>query len=163
MKYADDTTLISGNSDDLKILINAVKVTSEKAGLRLNIKKTKVMTTVGLLEFKLEDDHIEIIHNINYLGSIICDDANCEKEIRRRQVMGRSSMTKLAKIMKDDDIFVATKTKLVYFFVFPIVTSDSESWTLRKADHRRLKSFKMWTWKWLLRIPWTAKKTNDWV
>ena len=85
------------------------------------------MTTVGHQEFKLEDDHIEIVHNFNFLGSIICDDADCEKEIRRRLAMGCSTMTKLEKIMKDDDISVATKTKLVYFFVFRVVTYGSES------------------------------------
>ena len=87
LKYADDTTLISGNFNDMKILINTVKETSEKPGLRLNIKKTKVMTTAGLQKFKLEDNHIEIVHNFNILESIICDDADCEKEIWRRLAM----------------------------------------------------------------------------
>ena len=119
LKYADDKTLISGNLDDLKILVNTVK--------GLNIKKTKVMTTVGLQEFKLEDDHIEIVHSFNFLGSIICDDVDCEKEIRRRLAVGRSTMTKLAKIMKYDDIAVATKTKLVYVLVFPVVTYGNKS------------------------------------
>ena len=125
LRYADDTTLISGNLHDLKILINTVKETSKKPGLRLDIKKTKVMTAVRLQEFKLKDDHIEIVHNYNFLGSIICDDADCEKKIQRRLAMGRSTMTKLAKIIKDDDISVATKTKLVYFLVFPVVTCGS--------------------------------------
>ena len=101
------------------------------------------MTTVELQEFKLENDHIKIVLNFNFLGSIICDNADCEKEIRRRLAMGRSTMTKLAKVMKDDDIYVATKTKSVYFLVFSVVTSGSKSWILRKADQRRLKSFKM--------------------
>ena len=77
--------------------------------------------------------------------------------------MGCSTMTKLAKIMKGKDISTATKTKLVYFLVFPVVTYGSESWILRKADQRRLNAFEMWTWRRILRIPWTAKKTNDWV
>ena len=141
LRYADDTALINGNLHDLKILINTVKETSEKAGLRLNIKKTKVMTTVGLQEFKLEDDHIEIVQNFNLLGSIICDDADCKKEIRRKLAMGCSTLIKLAKIMKDDDISVATKTKLVYFLLFLVVTDGSESWTLRHTNQRRLKSF----------------------
>ena len=157
LKYADDTTLITGNLD-LKILINTVKETSERAGLRLNIKKTKAMTTVELQEFKPKDDHVEMVLNFNFLGSVISDDADCEKEIRRRLSMGRSTMTKLAKIMKDEDISVATKTKLVYFLVFLVVTYDSESWTLCKADQRRLNAFEMCTQRQLLRIPWTAKK-----
>ena len=107
---------------------------------------------------KLEENHIEIVHNFNFLGSITCDDSDCEKEIRRRLAMGRSTMTKLAKIMKDKDISMATKTKLVYFLVFPVVTYGSESWTLRKADQRRLNAFEKWTWRRLLRNPWTAKK-----
>ena len=81
LRCTDDTTLISGNQDDLKILINTVKETSEKLGLRLKVKKTKIMTKVELQKFILEDDHIEIVHNFNFLGSIICDDADCEKEI----------------------------------------------------------------------------------
>ena len=96
-----------------------------------------MITTVGLQKFKLEDDHIKIIYNFNFLGLIICDDADCEKEIQRKLATGRSTMTKLAKIMKDEAISVATKTKLVYFLVFPVVTCSSESWTLRKADQRR--------------------------
>ena len=113
--------------DGLKILTNTVRKTSKETGLRLNIKKTKERTTVGLQEFKLEDDHIEIVHSFNFLGSIICDDANCGKEIRKRLAMGCSTMTKLAKIMKDEDISLAKKTKLVYFHVFLAVTYGSES------------------------------------
>ena len=89
----------------------------------------------------MEDNHIEIVHNFITLGSIICDNADCEKEIRRRLAMGRSTMTKLVKIMKDKGISVATKPKLVYSLVCPIVTYGSESWTLRKADQRRLHAF----------------------
>ena len=100
------------------------------------------MTTVGLQDFKLEDDHIEIVH-FQFLEVNFCDDVDCEKEIWRRLAMGSSTMTKLAKIMKDEDISVATKTKLVYFLVFPVVTYGSESWTLRKADQRRLNAFDM--------------------
>ena len=92
LRYANDTTLISGNLDDLKILINTVKETSKEAGLRLHIKKTKVMTMVGLQQFKLEDDHIEIVHKLNFFGSIICDDADCEKEIWRRLAVGRNTI-----------------------------------------------------------------------
>ena len=103
------------------------------------------MTTVEVQEFKLDDDHIEIARNFNFLGSIVCDDADCEKKIRRRLAMGHSTITKLEKIMKDEDISVATKTKLVCSFVFPAVTCGSKSWTLRKADQRRLNAFKMWT------------------
>ena len=91
----------------------------------------------------MDDNHIAIAHNFNFLGSIICDDANCEKEIWRRLAMGRGTMIKLAKIMKDKDISVATKTKLVYSLVFPVVTYGSESWTLRKTDQRRLNAFEM--------------------
>ena len=80
LRYADDKTLITENLDDLRTLINTVKETSEKAGLRLNIKKTKVMTTAGLQEFKLENNHIKIVHCFNFLGSIICNDADCEKK-----------------------------------------------------------------------------------
>ena len=97
LKCIGDTTLINGNLDDFKILINTVKETSEKAALRLNIKKIKVIITVGLQEFKLENDHIEIVHNFNFLGSIICDDANRGKEIRRRLAMGSSTTIKVAK------------------------------------------------------------------
>ena len=95
--------------EDLKILINTVKETSKEAGLRLNIKKTKVRTIVGLQEVKLEGNHIEIVHNFNFLRSIICDDADCEKEIRRKLAMCRSTMIKLGKIMKDEGISVAKK------------------------------------------------------
>ena len=85
------------------------------------------MTTAGLQEFKLKDNHIEIVRNFNFSRSIICDDADCEKEIRTRLTSGRSTMNKLAMIMKDDDIPVATKTTLVYSLVFRVVTYGSES------------------------------------
>ena len=81
LRYTDDRTLITENLDDLRTLINTVKETSEKAGLRLNVKKTKAMTTAEFQEFKLEDNHFEIAHNVNFLRSIICNDADCEKEI----------------------------------------------------------------------------------
>ena len=118
------------------------------------------MTTVGFQEFKLENDHIEVVHNSNFLGSIIYDDADCEKEIRRRLAIGRNAMTKLAKIIKDENISVATKTKLVYFLVFPVVTLGSKSWTLCKADQRRLNAIEMWTSRRLLRIPKTCQKSK---
>ena len=95
------------------------------------------MTTVGLQDFKLKYDHIKIVHNFNFSGSIICDDADCEKEIWRSLAMGCSTMIKLAKTMKNYNISVATKTKLVYSLVFPLVTHGSESWILGKADQRR--------------------------
>ena len=127
LKYADDTTLVSGSLDDLKIHLNTVKETSEKGKLDIKYKKTKFMKTVGLQEFELKDNRIKIVYNFNFLRSIICDNADCQKEIRRRLAMGRSTMIKQAKIIKEDDISVATKPKMVYSLVFSVVTYGSES------------------------------------
>ena len=163
LRYADDTTLIANSKEDLEALIQQVKITSEAAGLMLNVKKTKIMTTEEVNEFKIGTESLDIVKEFCFLGTFINQGADCEKEIRRRIAMGKANMGKLEKVMKDRDVSRDLKIKLVQTLVFPVVTYGSESWTLKKADQNRIESFELWVWRRLLRIPWTEKKTNTWV
>ena len=163
LRYADDTTLIAKSKEELSALIQQVKIASEAAGLMLNVKKTKIMATEAVQKFKVGSEKLDIVKEFNFLGATINKDADCEKEIRRRIGMGRASMSKLEKVMKDRDVSQGVKTKLVQTLIFPVVTYGSESWTIKKADQKRIEAFELWVWRRLLRVPWTARKTNSWV
>jgi hypothetical protein len=133
---------------------------SEKAGLTLNLKKTKIMTTGTTGEFALGGTKVELTDCYIFLGSIISRDGSDSKEINRRLTMERVAIAKLDKILKDSDITKGTKIKIVETLVFPVVTYGSESWTVRKRDRKRIEAFELWTWRRMLRIPWTARRTN---
>jgi hypothetical protein len=157
LRYADDTTLITGDKDDMRRLLTKLMEESEKAGLTLNLKKTKIMTTG---EFALGGTKVELTDCYIFLGSIISRGGSDSKEINQRLSMGRVAMAKLEKIFKDSDIRIGAKIKIVETLVFPVVTYGSESWTVRKSDRKRIDAFELWTWRRMLRIPWTAKRTN---
>ena len=161
LRYADDTTLVSESEDELKELIKLVEIESSKAGLKLNIKKTKIMTSASTNTFKIEDAQIEVVENFILLGSRIDKDGGCEEEIRRRLTLGRRAMTDLNKIMKDKDVCMTTKIRIVNTMVFPVVMYACESWTLRKKDRKKIDSFELWCWRRLLGVPWTARRTNE--
>jgi hypothetical protein len=141
LRYADDTTILAERKRDLAKILKKLKAESEKAGMRLNLKKTKMMTTGNLNKFKLDGTEIETIDSYTFLGTIITRDGSMSKEINRS---GRLTMIKLEKIMKDRDVMATTKSKIVETMIFPIVTYGSESWTLRK----------------MLKTPWTDRRTN---
>jgi hypothetical protein len=160
LRYADDTTLAADKTEGLKTLIGKVKSASEKAGLFLNVKKTKVMATAQINSFKVDNEDIEVVKSFNFLGSTIEQEGDCRMEIGRRMSMGRAAMTGLSKIWKDRDISVATKSRLVKALVFPVMLYGCESWTTRKKERDRINAFEYWCWRRMLRIPWTAKRTN---
>ena len=124
---------------------------SEKAGLMLNLKKTKIMTTGNPKEFILEGTEMEIT-NYTFLGSIITRDGYDYKEVNRRLLIGRMAMTKLAKIMKDQDVKKATKIKIAERVIFPAVTYRSECWTVRKKERKKIDAFELWMWRKILRV-----------
>jgi hypothetical protein len=144
----------------MRKLLKKIKEESEKAGLMLNLKKTKVMTTGTLKEFILEGTGMEITNCYTFLGSIITRDGYNYKEINGSLSIGRMVMTKLEKIMKDQDVKEGTKTKIAETVIFPAVTYGSESWTVRKKERKKIDTFELWTWRKILRVPWTEKRTN---
>jgi hypothetical protein len=141
-------------------LLKKLKEESKKARLSLNLQKTKIMTTRTLNEFILDGTEIEITSYHTFLGSIITRDGYDNKEINRRISIGRMAMTKLEKIMKEWDVRRATKIKIAATIIFLTVTYGSESWTVRKKERKKNYAFELWTWRRILRVPWTQKRTN---
>jgi hypothetical protein len=156
----DDTTLLTEDKEDMRKLLKKIKEESEKSGMMLNLKKTKLMTTGTLKEFILEGTEMEITNCYTFLGSIVTRDGYNYKEINRRLSIGRMVMTKLEKIIKDQDVRKATKIKIAGTVIFPAVTYGSESWTVRKKERKKIDAFELWTWRKILRVPWTEKRTN---
>ena len=141
-------------------LVTNVKEKSAQAGLYLNLKNTKVMSTEEIEEFELDGENIAIVRDFVFLGAKTEDSGSCKGEILRRLALGRAAMTGLNKIWKDKDITITTKCRIVNALVFPVVLYGCESWTIRKVERRRIDSFELWCWRRLLRIPWTARRTN---
>jgi hypothetical protein len=160
LRYADDVTLAANTEDGLVSLIEKVTCASGKAGLYLNIQKTKVMSTAELQSFSLNNKNIEVVDHFNLLGSILEEEGSCKQEIVRRLALGRTAMCGLAKIWKDRDFPTSTKVRLVKALVFPVATYGAETWTTDKKLRTKIGSFEMWCWRKMLRIPWTARRTN---
>ena len=161
LRYADDTTLMAESEQHLKSLLRKVKEESLRSGLKLNISKTKIMTNGKCNSFEIDGNKIEIIENFIFLGSKINKDGTCEEDVRRRIMLGRTAMMDLSKIMKDRDITRRTKIRIIKAMVFPVATYGCESWTLRKKERKKIDAFELWTWRRLLKVPWTAKRTNQ--
>ena len=142
-----------------------VKVESEKVGLQLNIQKTNIMATGLITSWEIDGETVEtvsdFIYVFIYLDSKITADGDCSHEIKRHLLLGRKVMTNLESILKSRDITLPTKVRLVKAVVFPVVMYGCESWTVKKAERQRIDAFELWCWKRLLRIPWTARKTNQ--
>ena len=160
LRYADDTTILASSKEELRIGLIKLKTESEKAGLFLNLNKTKVMTTANLDSFVVDGEPVEVVHDYVFLGAKIADDARDNQEVLRRIAMGKKAIMSLAKIWRDRGISLATKVKLVETLVFPITLYGAESWTLRKRDRKKIDSFELWCWRRILRIPWTARRSN---
>ncbi|RWS03634.1 Reverse transcriptase (RNA-dependent DNA polymerase)-like protein, partial [Dinothrombium tinctorium] len=147
---------------DLEYLVRRVKEESERMGLYLNIKKTKVMTTAGngTVHIKIDNEELESVQDFIFLGSKIDRNGESGPEIRRRIALGRSAMQGMAKIWKSKDISIVTKIRIINAIVFPISTYACESWTLKKKDRRKIDAFELWCWRRMMRIPWTARVAN---
>ena len=140
-----------------------VKEESEKAGLKLNIQKTKIMASGPITSWQINGETVETVTNFIFLGSKITADGDCNHKIKRHSLLGRKVMTNLDSMFKsrDIDITLLTKVHLVKAMVFPVVMYGCESWTIKKAEHPRTDAFKLWCWRRLLRVPWTARRSNQ--
>uniref|UniRef100_W5MXL2 Reverse transcriptase domain-containing protein n=1 Tax=Lepisosteus oculatus TaxID=7918 RepID=W5MXL2_LEPOC len=143
-------------------LILRIKKESEKMGLHLNIKKKKIMTTAGngAVKITINNEENECVKVFCFLGSMIDRTGDCGPEIRRRIALGCSAMLSMHQIWKSKDISLTTKCEMFHAIVFPISMYGCESWTLKKADRKRMDAFELWCWRRLLRISWTARVTN---
>ena len=138
-----------------------VKEESEKAGLKLNIQKPKVMASVSITSWQIRAEKMETVTKFIFLGSKNTVDGECSHEIKICLLLGRKAMTNLDNILKSRDITLPTKVRLVKATVFPIVMYGCESWTIRKVEGLRIDAFELWYWRRLLRVPWTAKRSNQ--
>ena len=161
LRYADDTTLMAENEKELKNLLMKVKVESEKVGLKLNIQKMKIMASSPITSWEIDGKTVETVSDFIFGGSKITADGDCSHEIKRCLLLGRKVTTNLDSILKSRDITLPTKVQLVKVMVFPVVMYGCVSWTVKKAEHRRIDTFKLWCWRRLLRIPWTIRRSNQ--
>ena len=138
-----------------------VKEKSEKVGLKLNIQKTKIMVSGPISSWEIDGETVETVSDFIFRGSKIAADVDCSHEIKRRLLLGRKVMTNLSSIFKSRDITLPTKVRLVKAMVFPVVMYGCESWTIKKAERRRIDAFELWYWRRLLRVPWTARRSNQ--
>ena len=159
--YGDDTTLMAESEKELKSLLMKVKEESEKVGLKLNIQKTKIMASGPITSWEIDRETMETITDFIFSGSKITADGDCSHKIKRRLLLERKVMTNLNSILKSRDVTLPTKVHLVKAMVFPVVGCGCESWTLKKAEDQRIGAFELWSWIKLLRIPWTAKRSNQ--
>ena len=136
-----------------------VKEESEKVGLKLNIQKTKIMASSPITSWETDGETMETVSDFIFLGSKITVDGDCSHEIKRCLLLGSKVMTNRDSLLKRD-ITLSIKVCLVKTMVFPVVTHGCDSWTLKKAEHRRIDTFELWCWRRLLRVPWTARMSN---
>ena len=161
LRYADDTTLMAESGEALKSLLMKVKEESEKVGLKLNIQKTKIMASGPIISWEIGGQTVETVSDFIVLGSKITADGNCSHEIKIHLLLERKVMTNLDSILKSRDITLPTKVRLVKAMVFPVVMYGCENWTVKKAEHQRINAFELWCWRRLLRVPWTARNSNQ--
>ena len=147
--------------EELKILLMKVKEESEKAGLKLNIQEMKIMASSLITSWQINAETMETEIVFIFLGSKITADGDCNHEITRRFFLGRKAMTNLDSILKSKAITLPTKVRLVKTMVFPVIMYGCESWTVKKVECRRIDAFELWCWRRLLRVPWTARRSND--
>ena len=153
--------LMAESGEELKSLLMKVKEESEKIGLKLNIQKTKIMASGPITSWEIDGETMETVTDFILLGSKITADGDCSHGIKRRLLRERKAMTNLDRILKSTDITFPTKVCLVKAMVFPVVMYGCESWTIKKAEHRRIVAFELWCWRRLLRVPWTARRSSQ--
>ena len=146
------------SEEELKSLLMKVNVDSEKVGLKLKIQKMKIMASGPITPWEIDG---ETVSDFIFLGSKITADGDCSHEIERRLLLGRKVMTNLDSIFKSRDVTSPIKVRLVKAMVFPVVMYGCESWTVKKAEHRRIDAFELWCWRRVLRVPWTARRSNQ--
>ena len=143
LRYADDTTLMAESEEELKRLLMKVKEESEKAGLKLNIQKTRIMASSSITLWQIEGENVETVTDLIFLGSKIIAGGDCSLEIKRCLLLGRKAMTNLDSTLKSRDITLLTRVHVVKAMVFPVVMFGCESWTIKNVEHQRIDSFKL--------------------
>ena len=149
------------SEEELKSLLMKVKEESENFGLKLNVQKMKIMVSGPITPWEIDGETVETESDFIFLGSKITADSDCSHEIKRRLLFGRKVMTNLDSIFKSRDITLPTKVCLVKATVSPVVMYGCESWTVKKAERRRIDAFELWHWRRLLSVPWTARRSNQ--
>ena len=160
LRYADDTTLMAESEEELKSLLMKVKEESEKVGLKLSIQKTKIMASGPITSCEIDGETVETVSDFILGGSKITADGDCSHEIKRHLLLGRQAMTNLDSILKSRDITLSIKVHLVKAMVFLVVMYGYKSWSVKKAECRKVDAFELWCWRRLLRVPWTARRSN---
>ena len=150
------------SEEEPKSLLIKVKEENESTGLKLNIQKMKIMASSPITSWQIDGETMEILTDFIFLGSKITADGECSHEIKRGLLLGRKAMTNLDSTLKGKDMTLPTKVRLVKAMVFPVVRYG-ESWSIKKAEHRRIDSFELWCWRRLLRVPWTARRSNQFI
>ena len=161
LRYADNTTLMAESEEELKSPLVKVKEESEKVGLKLNIQKTKIMASGPITSWQIDEETMETVTDFIFLGSKITVDRDYSHEIKRCLILEREVMTNLDSVLKIRDITLLTEVQIVKAMVFPLVMYAHESWTIKKVEHQRTDAFEPWCWRRLLRVPWTARRSNQ--
>ena len=162
LRYADGTTLMA-ESEELKSLLMKVKGETLKVGLKLNIQKTKIMASGPITSWDIDGEKVETVADFIFLGSKITADGDCSHEIKRCLLLGGKVMTNLYSILKSRDITLPTKVHLVKAMVFPVVMYRCDSWIIKKAESQRIDAFELWCWRRLLRVPWTVRRSDQFI
>ena len=160
LRYADDTTLMAESKEEMKSLLMKVKEESEKAGLKL-IQKMKIMASCPITSWQIDRETMETVTDFIYLGSTITADGDCSHEIKRHLLLGRKAMTNLDSILKSRVITLLTNVHIIKAIAFSVVMYGCESWTIKKSECGRIDVFELWWWRRLLRVPWTARTSNQ--
>ena len=161
LRYADDITFMAESEEELKSLLMKVKDESEKVGLKLSIQKTKIMASGPITSWQIDGETVETVSDFILGGSKITADGDCSHEIKRCLLLRREVMTNLDSILRSRDITLPTKVHLAKSMVFPVVMYRCESRTVKKAECRKIDAFELWCWRRLLRVPWTARRSNQ--
>ena len=149
------------SEEELKSLLVKVKDESKKVGLKLNIQKTKMRASGPITSWQIDGERVETVADFIFLGSKIIADGDCSHEIKRHLLLGRKVMTNLDSILKSRNITLLTKVHLVKAMVIPVVLYGCKSWTVKEAERRRIDAFELWCWRRVLRVPWTARRSNQ--
>ena len=158
---SDDTIIMAESKEELKSLLMKVKQESDKVGLKLNIQKTKTMVSGPIISRQIDGETMEIVKDFILGGSKITADGDCSHEIKRYLLLGRKAITNLGSILKGRDTTLPTNVHLVKAMIFSAVMYGHESWTIKKAECWRIDAFELWCWRRLLRVPWTAWRSNQ--
>ena len=153
--------LLEKSKEELKSLLMKLKEESEKVGLKLSIQKSKIMASGPITSWQIDGETMETVTDFILGGSKVTANGDCSHEIKRCLLLGRKVMTNLDSILKSRDITLPTKVHIVKVMAFPVVMYGCESWTIKKAEHQRIDAFELWCYRRLLRVPWTARRSNQ--